>query len=156
MASRQALRTTSITMAAAPDKIFDLVSPVERWPDLLPHYRRVSVDSTDAHRKTCRMSAWRGWIPVSWQALVSDDPSGPTLTFTHIGGFTRGMEVEWRFQPGASSSSTSVTNVTIIHRLDSIPGPLRRWLSERLVAPFFIDHIARRTLRRFKELAEST
>jgi hypothetical protein len=59
------------------------------------------------------------------------------------------MEVAWRFQPSAGG-----WDVSIEHRLD-LEWPLIGGVAaKRVIGPQFIEAIARRTLRRIKELAE--
>jgi len=145
---------TSIVIAAAAPRIFDLVAPVENWATLLPHYRKVTIVRDGTDDKLANMAAWRGWIPVSWQSIVTAEPARPTITFTHTAGFTRGMTVDWRFEP--LSINPDQTRVTIVHHTATIPGRFRRWTIQLFVGQLFIDPIARKTLARFKELAEST
>jgi len=136
--------------------IFDLAAGTERWPEILPHYRRVSIlEATHAGRRV-EMAAWRGRIPVKWQAVQTTDPVLLRIRFEHVKGFTRGMEVEWCFEPEApTEADREATRVTIAHHLETAGLGLRGRLIDKVVAPMFIDFIATQTLARMKELAES-
>ncbi len=135
-------------MAAAPQAIFDLVSDVSRWPSLLPHYRYVTaVGVEDASGRRYRMSARRSGVPVRWLSVFRADPGTRRLHFQHVGGATKGMLVEWRIEPHPEG-----TLVTIDHEFRSrwpIIGPL----ATVVICRVFVEHIAARTLARFRELA---
>jgi ribosome-associated toxin RatA of RatAB toxin-antitoxin module len=143
----------TIVIHASPDRIFSLAAAVERWPEILPHYRRVTVLDLLPSGRLLDMAAWRGRIPVHWRAQQLIDHNNWRMTFKHIWGVTRGMEVEWCFEPVADISGPS-TRVTIRHDLTLRWPLIGRWVAEHIIGPMFIDYIARRTLLRIKELAE--
>src|SRR5205085_2046937 len=154
------MRTTNkIAIRADLQTIFDLAARIEDWGDLLPHYRYVRVLRCDGNRKRVRMSAWRDFVPVTWTAIQTVEPgSGDEpgrITFRHIKGLVRGMEVEWWFLPRPERGDTLVG---ISHRLDKPPFPtsiLGERLVNRVVGKGFIGYIAGKTLKRIKELAEN-
>ncbi|SRR5579884_1379205 len=133
------------------EKVFGLAARIEEWPRILPHYREVKLLEDRNGVRVAEMRAWRGRIPVRWLAQQSISESEQRVRFRHLGGATRGMEVEWRFEP---RSQPPGTRVVIAHRLSSgIPlvGPLVSMVIGRL----FVDYIASRTLARMKVIAES-
>lgn len=132
-----------ILVHAPPSAIYRYASDTERWPEYLPHYRFVRTLERDGDRRVVDMGAWRTGIPVRWRAEQVNDPLAPTIRFRHIRGWTRGMNVEWRFEPVAGG-----TRVTIDHRA-ALPFPM-----DWIIGKLFIDHVATRTLRRMKTLAE--
>ncbi|TAM76123.1 hypothetical protein EPN44_06745 [bacterium] len=137
---------TDIEIAAQIRTIYDAVADVERWPSFLPHYRYVRRNGDGSFA----MAARRGWIPVRWVARVEADSREPALRFRHVGGWTRGMNVWWRFEP-----SPQGTRVTIIHDLDFRVLPVaREWFARRVIGEYFVDAIARRTLACVKRLVE--
>lgn len=142
---------TAIEIAADPATIFRFASATERWPEYLPHYRHVRVVEEKGTTRVVEMAARRGWIPVSWTAEQTNDPSRPHIAFRHVRGWTRGMEVEWRFEPIAGG-----TRVSIQHRLSFRFPVASEWLGRHVVSKFFIDYVATRTLRRMKVLAEES
>lgn len=123
-------------------RVFHYASATERWPQILPHYRFVHVLENDGTRRVVEMAARRGSIPVRWRAEQINDAATPQITFRHTSGWTKGMEVRWRFEPAGSG-----TNVIIEHELRSPIAPV--------AAKYFIDPIATRTLRCMKQLAEA-
>ena len=145
-----------LAMGASPRQIFDLVRDLARWPDLLPHYRYVTVQSLADDRILATMSARRLvgpiGIPVAWRSEFHTDDSNPDelrLHFLHRAGVTRGMRVTWRIRKTARGSQ-----VTIEHDFErSLPlvGPN---LIPRIVDRLFVRPIAGRTLATFKRLAE--
>ncbi len=137
-----------IAIAAPPQAIYSRASATERWPQFLPHYRYVRVLENRGDRRLVEMAARRGIIPVRWRAEQANDADLPSIRFTHVCGWTKGMEVEWRFTP-----MEGVTRVSIDHIFPAdyaLPEPIAR----HVVASFFIDHIATRTLHCLKELCE--
>jgi uncharacterized membrane protein len=140
-----------IRIAAPLERIFTLAAEVERWPQILPHYRYVRrLPGPDGERRFA-MGARRGAIPVSWRAIQRPLPEERRIEFLHTGGVTRGMQVAWRFEP-----SGDVVEVSIEHELD-LGWPLIGGLvADRIIGPQFIEAIAGRTLRRVKVLAEAS
>ena len=133
------------------ERIFSLAAEVERWPERLPHYRYVErLPSANGERRFA-MGARRGPIPVRWQAIQRPLPEERRIEFTHIGGVTRGMQVAWRFEPNAQG-----WEVSIEHQLELGWPLIGRFAAERVIGPQFVEAIARRTLRRVKQLAEAS
>lgn len=147
--------SVSIWIAAPPERVFELVADLERWPERLPHYRYVRVTGRSGRVTRARMSARRGMIPVFWEAEQTPDPEARTIRFRHVGGVTRGMDVLWSLAPERDGTLEG-TRASITHDLEFRfgPAPMGRFLAERLIAPQFIEPIAGATLRRFKAIAE--
>jgi ribosome-associated toxin RatA of RatAB toxin-antitoxin module len=152
------LRTEIVVdIAAQPRVVFDLVSDVTRWPELLPHYRYVTVQSRDGGGLTVSMSAHRPigplGIPVTWRSRQWSDTSDPNdlrLRFVHVGGATRGMDVTWHIRSTGTGS-----HVSIEHDFSRRLPLLGDQLYPRIVDRFFVRPIAGRTLATFKALAET-
>ncbi len=137
-------------MRAPFDVCFDLAADVERWPEILPHYRYVRrVPDSDGARRFV-MGARRGPIPVRWEAVQRPMRDERRIEFMHTGGVTRGMWVAWQFVDDADG-----LDVSIEHRLDLGWPIIGGFAAERVIGPQFIEAIARRTLRRIRELAEA-
>lgn len=134
--------TNEIFINAPAMRIFEYAGATERWPQILPHYRFVRVLERDGQRRIVEMAARRGLIPVRWRAEQINDPATPRITFRHVSGWTKGMEVVWRFEPTETG-----TKVSIEHELQSPIAPI--------AAKYFIDPIASRTLACMKRIAES-
>ncbi|HMD03163.1 MAG TPA: SRPBCC family protein [Candidatus Baltobacteraceae bacterium] len=140
---------TAITIAAPPERIYRLAAATERWPEYLPHYRSVRVLEERGETRVVAMAARRDWIPIQWIAEQTNDPARPAIRFRHVRGWTRGMEVEWTFEPLGDG-----TRVTIEHHLRFRFPVAAEWLGEHVVGGFFIEYVARKTLARMKALAE--
>lgn len=142
-----------IVILADPARVYRLAAEVERWPDLLPHYRWVRVLQSDGsgRRRVVEMAASRDGFPVRWTAEQACDPEAPRITFRHVRGVTTGMDVEWSFTPGPRGLL-----VRIDHDL------WLRWplvggvVADRVIGPVFVANIAGKTLRRIKQLAEAS
>lgn len=138
-----------IHVRASYERIFALAADIERWPEILPHYRYVRRLPAANGVRHFAMGARRGAIPVRWAAIQRPLPDERRIEFRHTGGVTRGMEVAWRFVPKADG-----WDVSIEHQL-ALGWPLiGSFAAERVIGPQFIDAIAGRTLRTIKGLAE--
>jgi len=141
---------TTIDIAAPPGLIYRLSSQTAGWPDILPHYRYVRILEERGAMLIVAMSAWRDVFPVAWVAEQTNDAVTPRITFRHVRGWTRGMDVAWTFDPIPGG-----TRVTIEHRLAFRFPIASAWLGKHLVSDYFIDGIATKTLARIKRLAEA-
>jgi hypothetical protein len=138
-----------LAMRAPWERIFPLVAEVERWPQILPHYRYVRrLPGPDGERRFV-MGARRGAIPVRWEAIQRPLPDARTIEFVHTGGVTKGMWVAWRFEPVDGG-----TDVSIEHRLVLGWPLIGDFAARHVIGPQFIEAIAGRTLRRIRQLAE--
>lgn len=141
-----------VPMRGDPDVIFALAAAVENWPTILPHYRWVRVLRDDGVRRIVEMAARRGAIPVRWTAEQAVYPEQRRMTFRHVGGVTRGMDVAWTVTPEAA---TGLVRVRIWHRFEPrwplVPGVL----VDLVVGRYFVDGIAARTLGCLRARAEA-
>ncbi len=135
---------------ASPKAVYALAEAVERWPELLPHYRYVRCIKTDGDVRTVQMSASRSGIPVRWTSLLYPLPRQRKVRFKHIRGVTRGMDVEWRL-----TRERGGTRVRIEHELRLRWPPLVRSIGEVVIGRVFIHNIAGKTLKHIKQLAET-
>jgi uncharacterized membrane protein len=140
----------TVEIAAPAESIYALASATERWPEILPHYRYVRVLAEHGPTRVVAMSAWRDVFPVRWVAEQTNDANTPHIAFHHLRGWTRGMDVEWIFEPFAGG-----TRVTIEHRLQFAFPFAAEWLGKHLVSDYFIHGVAAKTLERVKTLAEA-
>ena len=106
------METVDERLVRAPvEVIFEIASRVEQWPAYLEHYRYVRFrDRRSDGGGIVEMSANRrfdlsrasetslrfNW-PTWWLSEMSVTRSPPSIRFRHIGGITKGMDVEWTF-----------------------------------------------------------
>src|SRR5690242_19349205 len=116
----------SVVIRGSYERIFELAANVEEWARILPHYRYVTLLKRDGNKKLVRMSARRDFIPVTWSAIETVYQGTALrpgrITFHHVRGMVRGMDVEWSFRPRQERKDVLVT---ISHRLDKPPYPVR-------------------------------
>ena len=145
-----------IHMSAPPQRCFEVAVDVERWPEILPHYRRVRFQRRDDFgRGLVEMAAQRMFgpipYPVWWVSEMDSDPAQPIVRYKHVAGITKGMDVEWRFEPAADG-----TRVKIVH--DWPGGPAWPFIgalaANAVIGPIFIHNVAGRTLAGVKAEAE--
>lgn len=142
----------AIEMRAPFERAFGLAAEVERWPELLPHYRYVRPVADPNGERRFAMGARRGPIPVGWEAIQRPKPGERTIEFVHTGGVTRGMWVAWRFEDRPDGG----LDVSIEHRLDLRWPVVGEIVADRVIGPHFVEAIAGRTLRTIKHLAEAS
>lgn len=136
-------------------RIFEMARNVEEWPAHLPHYRFVRFrERASDGGGIVEMAANRpfgpiGW-PTWWLSEMSVDDGAPLIRFRHIGGITKGMDVEWSFQAAAGG-----TQVRIVHVWDGPPLPFVGIpAATMMIGPVFVHGIASRTLAGLAKVAE--
>ena len=150
------MRTVDQTRMRAPiSRVLEAATDVERWPELLSHYRWVRLLERRPEGGIVEMAAWRPFGPLGyptwWVSEMRVDRSAPAVHYRHVRGITAGMDVVWRFV-----SDGHGTEVTIIHQW---PGP--RWpligpaAATLVIGPVFIHGIASRTLAGLKRHVEA-
>lgn len=129
---------------------FRVAADVERWPEILPHYRWVRFrEKRGFGRGLVEMAAWRPFggplrYPTWWVSEMLARPEEPLITYAHVQGITRGMDVRWEFE----ERSPDRTLVRIVHEWSGPAWPLiGRFAADRVIGPKFVSAIAQRTLR---------
>ena len=135
-----------LRMRAPVDRAFSAAADVERWPELLPHYRWVRILEQRPEGGLVEMAAWRPFGPVGyptwWVSEMQVDRTGLEVRYRHVRGITTGMDVIWRLQPVEGR-----TDVTIVHDWAGPGWPLvGRPAATWIIGPVFIHGIASRTL----------
>lgn len=150
------MRTVDRLLMRAPmDRVFGAAANVERWPQLLRHYRWVRVLERRPHGALVEMAAWRPFGPFNyptwWVSEMLVDPETPAVRYRHVRGITSGMTVEWRLVQAQDG-----TDVTIVHDWSGPRWPLiRRPAAEWVIGPVFIHGIASRTLAGIRHAVEN-
>ena len=142
----------AVDIAGDLDRIVALAADVERWPEILPHYRWVTLLEGGGDRKVVEMAARRDRIPVKWRAIqeISRDGPTPVITYRHIKGPTTGMTVAWTFEPKPDH-----VLVRIRHDFRP-PWPIVGGLiADRIIGPQFVGNIAAKTLATIKAKVEA-
>ena len=92
---------------------------------------------------------WPTWW-LSEMQVVDDPGATPAVRFRHIGGITKGMDVEWRFE-----SRNGGTQVELVHAWDGPRWPLIGvFAATAVIGPVFVHGIAMRTLAGLARVAE--
>jgi hypothetical protein len=149
------MRTVDRTRMRAPvSRVLEAAVHVERWPELLPHYRWVRRLEPRGEGGLVEMAAWRPFgrinYPTWWVSEMWVDRETPAVRYRHVRGITTGMDVVWRLEPVGDH-----TDVTIIHDWS---GP--RWpvigpaAAAWVIGPLFIHGIASRTLAGIRRAVE--
>jgi len=156
MPAGRPMETVDERLVRAPVReIFALARDVEHWPAHLAHYRWVRFDERARDGGgIVEMAAWRpfGLVrwPTWWRSEMRVDETAPAIRFRHIGGITKGMDVEWTFVPERDG-----TRVRIVHAWDGPHWPLIGIVAARaVIGPIFVHGIASRTLAGLAAAAE--
>lgn len=138
-------------------RVFAIAREVEHWPAYLAHYRFVRF----RHRTVdggglVEMAANRPFGPLSWptwwlsEMAVNHDV--PWVRYRHVGGITKGMDVEWNF-----TATPEGTVTRIIHVWNGPAWPMiGEFAATRVIGPVFVHGIASRTLEGLARVAEQT
>ena len=146
----------SIAIRAPLASVFEAASGVERWPDMLPHYRWVRVLERHDDWDLVDMAAWRpfGFLkyPTWWVSEMRIDPTRHEVRYRHVRGITRGMEVVWSLQ-----ERDGAVWVSVVHEWDGPPWPvIGTFAANVVIGPVFIHGIAARTLDGIRRSLEGT
>lgn len=150
-----------LVMDAPVDVCYRASADVERWPEILPHYRWVRFQRKDGFgRGRVEMAASRAFgplrYPVWWVSEMVVDESAPAVHYRHVRGITTGMDVVWSFEPLDHGQRTRVR--ILHHWLEGPAWPLppgaRRTIADLVIGPIFIHHVAGRTLAGVQSTAE--
>jgi len=152
------MRTVDEAWTDAPvEACFRAAADVERWPEILPHYRRVRFRSRNGGgADIVEMAAWRNFPlvpwPTWWVSEMEVREQEHRVYYRHIEGITTGMDVVWDVRRDA----TGRTRLRIVHEWDGPRWPLIRGVAARwVIGPVFVSHIAGRTLAGVVRAAES-
>lgn len=143
------MRTLDEKVVRAPaDICFRVAADVEKWPTLLAHYRWVRfLRQEDFATGLVEMAAWRPFGPVGWPTWwiseMRNDPITRTISYQHVYGVTRGMDVLWQVIP----LDDSRTQLRILHEWSGPEWPfVGRLAADSVIGPYFVSAIAGRTL----------
>ncbi len=142
-------------MNADPSIVFELAAAVEDWPRILPHYQRVRVlavhrDGSRTVSMTARRDVLPGLaLPLRWTATQTLDRRTRRIEFEHVRGITRGMRVAWTIEHRGEALLVQIRHVF------SPPWPVPDALVRLIVGDYFVNGVARRTLRCIGDLAEA-
>ncbi|HJQ64867.1 MAG TPA: SRPBCC family protein [Gemmatimonadales bacterium] len=146
-----------ITIRAPLDRVFSVARDVERWPDILPHYRWVRMIERRPDGGTVEMSAWRPFgppplrYPAWWISEMRVDASDRVIRYRHVAGITAGMEVRWELR-----DTTAGVAIEVLHEWAGPSWPLVGRLTANLViGPVFVHGIASRTLAGIRRRVEA-
>ena len=150
------MRTVDTALIAAPpERVFHYASQVERWPEILPHYRWVRLLEHRADGGIVEMAAYRPFGPLNWPTWWKSemwvDSERREVRYRHVAGVTTGMDVLWTVVAEGSR-----TRATIVHEWTGPSWPLIGGIAANLViGPIFVSGIAARTLAGIRRAAEN-
>jgi ribosome-associated toxin RatA of RatAB toxin-antitoxin module len=140
---------SSIQIRAQRESIFNLVQDISRWPEMLPHYRKVIDAGSDAvGRPMFRMAVRRAGLPFSWKSVCDIDETALELRFEHLTGWTKGMKEVWTFTPTRDG-----TRAEIVQEFAFRVPPVSL-LVEPVLGAVLVRSLARNSLSVLKQIAE--
>jgi coenzyme Q-binding protein COQ10 len=149
------MRTVDTTRIAAPlERVFRAAESVERWPELLPHYRWVRMLERRPDGGVVEMAAWRPFGPVGyptwWVSEMRVDRAATAVYYRHVRGITTGMDVVWQLERDGDGTAVSIVHEWNGPRWPLVGGAAASWV----IGPVFIHGIASRTLAGIKRAVE--
>jgi hypothetical protein len=151
------MRTIDERVTTAPaDACFRAAADVERWPEILPHYRWVRFRQKQRFGQgVVEMAAWRHFGPLAyptwWVSEMDVDAERRRVIYRHVDGITRGMDVLWEVLPAANGS----TLLRIVHEWTGPSWPLiGGFAANHVIGPHFVHFIASKTLKGIAREAE--
>jgi hypothetical protein len=142
--------------AAPPDICFRIAADVERWPEILPHYRWVKFRQKNGFGLgVVEMAAWRPFpagvkYPTWWVSEMQAAANEPAVYYKHVDGITRGMDVKWEF-----NARDDGTFIRLFHTWNGPSWPLISSVAASwVILPHFVSAIAQRTLAGVARAAE--
>ena len=143
-----------VLIRASLERVFETACDVERWPQILSHYRRVRFVERGNGGGLVEMAAVRPFGPLRyptwWMSQMTVDRPLREIRYRHVRGITSGMDVVWRLAPGPDA-----VEVTVVHEWGGPSWPLvGAWAARLVIGPVFIHGIASRTLAGIKREAE--
>ncbi|MDH3223253.1 MAG: hypothetical protein OEO23_06015 [Gemmatimonadota bacterium] len=151
------MRTVDEQVCAAPaHEAFRVAADVERWPEILPHYRWVRFRRPlEGATGVVEMAAWRQFpgfrYPTWWVSDMRVDEDLRRVVYRHVDGITKGMDVVWQVEDLSDGRS----HLSIIHEWSGPRWPFIGGLAaDWVIGPHFISHIAGRTLAGVAAAAE--
>lgn len=155
----RAMQTVDRQLVRAPAALmFGIARDVEQWPAHLAHYRFVRFrERASDGGGVVEMAANRPFGILNWPTwwlsemqVVDTEGVAPAIRFRHIGGITKRMDVEWRFE-----TRDGGTMVELVHEWDGPRWPLIGVLAATaVIGPVFVHGIATRTLAGLARVAE--
>jgi|SRR5665213_485951 len=139
-----------ITIDAPWKRVFDAAARIEAWPELLAHYRWVTVGPWAGSERDVSMSASRSGFPCWWSARQRLEYSGKRIHYLHTRStFTQGMDVWWHLGPQGPKR----TEVLLTHTMPS-EGAMASFLRQAVVGSLFVHAVAEKTLIGLKRHVE--
>lgn len=146
------MHTHNEIVARAPlEPCLRAASEVERWPEILPHYRDVRFSRKDGPgRGRVHMSAFRHFGPLPyptwWESEMTTDFDAGEIRYRHVDGITEGMDVLWDLEE-LDRDPGPATRIVVLHDWEGPGWPLIGGFAARqVIGPHFIRVVADRTL----------
>jgi len=152
------LTVDRIVIRAPVERVFQVAADIERWPQILAHYRWVRFLERPATGREAivEMAAWRPFgplrYPASWVSRMTVDRPAGEIRYRHLRGITRGMDVVWRL---VAAGHGAAAEVAVEHSWGGPPWPLvGSSIARLIIGPVFVRGIASRTLAGIKRHLE--
>jgi coenzyme Q-binding protein COQ10 len=85
-----------------PERMFDLVSDLDRYPKFLPNVSGMTVrrdDGVPGDVRYARMTVRFGPVTQSYTSRVTADPAARTIVATAVDGPFKYLDSKWSFEP---------------------------------------------------------
>jgi len=133
---------------APPELCFQVAREIERWPEFLPHIRRVRyLTRSGPGNGKVEFTAWQIFggplrLPTRWSAEIETDETTLTITHRHLDGITRSLLTNWEIIPADVDTKLRISLSWTSTGWPLVGAPARKLV----VGPYLVGSVTRRTL----------
>lgn len=132
----------SIVIKGSVDKVFSVMSDVERWPEFLSSHQKVRIVSKEQNKMILE------WIwKIKWRSLITIDPKDRKIRSELMNWPAKGLTADWIFEEIPEG-----TKMTAIHNFNP-KAPIIGGLL-KLIAKEILNKMSPNTLKALKERIE--
>lgn len=141
-----------ISIRADIDDVYRAAEAIVHWPEILPHYRWVTIFEEGENWRHVEMAAWRDGFPCRWQSEQRLYPKEKKVYYRHTRSFwTQDMVVWWHLEPGQAGN----VEIRLTHEMKGSSFAPFQFFQQHVVGEFFVAAVAEKTLRGLKRYLES-
>ena len=129
--------TESITIAAAPERLYEIVLDFERYPAWAADVKHVEVLERDESGRGTRVAFRAAAMGRSTSYTLSYDHAGAPRQVSWVlerGDITRRLDGMYVFEPGADPGTTDVTYHLAVELVVPLPGFIKSRAEGRIIS----------------------
>ncbi|MEW6606211.1 MAG: SRPBCC family protein [bacterium] len=131
------------------DKVFEIATDFERYPEFIPTYKKVKIIEKNADNIIIERSGMAGGKEITWRSLVKLEKN-KSITAEQLAGPIPGMKIEWLFEEVGNT-----TKITLIHNFEYKKIPLIGPIIGKFIVAKIVYKMADDTLKAIKNRVEA-